>query len=134
MPLSRVPLAGNETVAMGSVSLMRSFTLTTPGEAAGPLSFTRLEMNVTGLPSLTYWVRLQSAVANVIFTPQFSVLNNTTAGTTTANWVPFTNGTVLVPGNISVFTTRSAVAKMSISISVPVGTTVDVDLIVTAGG
>lgn len=133
MPLDRVLYAGNEVVAMGSVSQQRSFTLSTPADSASPLTFTRLEMNVTGLPSLTYWVRLQSAVANVIFTPQFSIMNTTTAGVTNADWRPFTNGFVLVPGNISLFTVRSAVAKMSIAITVPIGQSVTVDLIVSAG-
>ena len=132
MPLNRVPLTGNQIVAMANVSRQLKSDLTSPGP--GDTSFDYSELNVLGLPSLMYWVRLNSPVANVRFTPLFSVTNITTGAVPTPNWAEFTNGAILVPGNITVFTIRAAVAVMGIRITVPAGLTVNVATILTAGG
>ena len=64
MPLVRTPLTGNQIVAMGSVSLQRNYTLTS---SAGVTSFDVNEIPVGGLPSLMYWVRLNTALGGVVF-------------------------------------------------------------------
>lgn len=135
MPLVRTPLTGNQIVAMGSVSLQRNYTLTT-NPVAGTNTFIVNEIPVGGLPSLTYWVRLNTALAGVIFDPVFAVQNLTTTGTTTPDWRPFTNGNVLVPNNIFVFNIRSAVAMSGAQFSFFGGipATFNVDVIITAGG
>ena len=131
MPLVRTPLTGSQIVAMANVSLQRSYTLTA-GLAQD--TFTRNELSVLGLPSLMYWVRLNTPVNGVIFTPMFAVQNITTGGLAGPNWLPFTNGALLVPGNIFVFTIRAAVAQAAADITVPALQSVDVDIVITAGG
>jgi hypothetical protein len=137
MPLNRTPLTGNQIVAMANVSLQRNYTL--QGAAVpGQNTFVVVnELNVLGLPSLTYWVRLNSNNPGVVFTPLFSVQNTTSGGQTVPNWFPFTNGAVLVPGNVFTFTIRSAVANAAVEFTIPgaiSAQTVNVDVVITAGG
>lgn len=138
MPLNRTPLTGNQIVAMANVSLQRNYTL--QGAAVvGQNTFVIVnELNVLGLPSLTYWVRLNSSNPGIVFTPLFSVQNTTVGGTTTVpDWLPFTNGSVLVPGNVFTFIVRSAVANAAVEFTIPgaiPAATVNVDVVITAGG
>ena len=139
MPLNRTPLTGNQIVAMANVSLQRNYTLT--GPLSGPTATTSYqivnEINVLGLPSLTYWVRLNNAVPGIVFTPMFAVQNTTTAGATTPNWLPFTNGAVLVPGNVFTFFVRSAVANAAVEFALAPANpelSINVDVVITAGG
>jgi len=135
MPLTRTPLTGNQIVAMANVSLQRSYTIQVPGPV--PQTSIVNEINVLGLPSLMYWIRLNTAVGNVLFTPLFAV-QNTNVGTVVApNWLPFSNGVILVPGNIFVFTIRAAVANAAAEFiipNVPPGGSISVDVVITAGG
>lgn len=120
---------------MANVSLQRNYTLT--GNALAITAPIVNELNVLGLPSLMYWVRLNSAVANIIFTPMFSVQNTTAAGQTVPNWLEFSNGALLVPGNIFVFTIRASVANAAAQFTIPAGApplTFNVDVVITAGG
>jgi hypothetical protein len=140
MPLNRTPLTGNQIVAMANVSLQRNYTLT-GDDSNDPTAQTVYsivnEINVLGLPSLTYWVRLNSAVGGIVFTPMFSVQNTTVGGVTVPNWLPFTNGAVLVPGNVFTFFVRSAVANAAVEFTIgPTNpaTTINVDVVITAGG
>jgi len=137
MPLNRTPLTGNQIVAMANVSLQRNYTLT-GAPALGEDTFTIVnELNVLGLPSLTYWIRLNSNVPNIVFTPLFAVQNTTSGGVTVPNWLPFTNGAVLVPGNVFTFIVRSAVANAAVEFAIPgslPATTINVDVVITAGG
>jgi hypothetical protein len=135
MPLNRTPLTGNQIVAMANVSLQRNYTLT--GQVGVDTSFTLNELNVLGLPSLMYWVRLNSGVNNIVFTPLFAVQNTTTGGLTAPDWLPFTNGAVLVPGNIFVFTIRASAANAAAQFSIPGGIapiSINVDVVISAGG
>jgi hypothetical protein len=116
---------------MANVSLQRSYTLTA-GPAQG--GFIRNELAVLGLPSLMYWVRLNTPINGVVFTPMFAVQNVTTGGVAGPSWLPFTNGALLVPGNIFVFTIRAAIAQAAADITVPPLQSVDVDIVITAGG
>jgi hypothetical protein len=133
MPLVRTPLTGNQIVAMGSVSLQRNYTLTS---SAGVTSFDVNEIPVGGLPSLMYWVRLNTALGGVVFEPLFAVQNLTAAGVTSSDWRPFTNGAILVPTNVFVFTTRAAVAMAAARFFLPGAPpqTINIDVIITAGG
>ena len=136
MPLNRTPLTGNQIVAMANVSLQRNYTLS--GSVLTPITHIVNDLNVLGLPSLLYWVRLNSPAANISFVPLFAVQNTTTGGTTAADWLPFTNGSILVPGNIFVFPIRAAVANAAAQITIPVNLgvpiSIDVDVVITAGG
>jgi len=132
MPLVRTPLTGSQIVAMANVSLQRSYTLTAGGPNAE--TFNRNEISVLGLPSLMYWVRLNSAFNGVIFTPLFAVQNVTIGGVAAPSWLPFNNGAVLVPGNVFVFTIRAAVAQAAAEFTLPGFSSVDVDVVITAGG
>lgn len=136
MPLNRTPLTGNQIVAMANVSLQQAYTLT--GAAVGSTTFQVNFLNVLGLPSLMYWVRLNSPVGNIAFTPLFSVQNTTSAGVTAPNWLPFTNGALLVPGNIFVFTIRASVSQAAAQFILPAGggapATASLDVVITAGG
>lgn len=137
MPLNRTPLTGNQIVAMANVSLQRNYTLQGNGAIGNNIYTVVNELNVLGLPSLTYWVRLNSNNPGIIFTPLFSVQNTTAAGVTVPNWLPFTNGAVLVPGNVSTFIVRSAVANAAIEFTIPgaiPAQVVNVDVVITAGG
>ena len=72
MPLARVPLTGTFDVAMANVSLENKTTF--DNSASGvTTSFTFNELNVQGLPSLMYWIRLDSAVPGVTWNPFFSI-------------------------------------------------------------
>ena len=127
MPLNRVPLTGNQIVAMANVSREEK----TSFAVVGTTDYS--ELNVLGLPSLMYWVRLDSPVANVRFYPLFSVSN------LTPNWATFNNGTILVPGNATVFTIRAAVAVIGIRIVIDPGPPapalpLTITTILTAGG
>lgn len=137
MPLNRTPLTGNQIVAMANVSLQRNYTLQ-GSPLIGNNTFAIVnELNVLGLPSLTYWVRLNSNNPGIIFTPLFSVQNTTSGGLTAPNWLPFTNGAVLVPGNVFTFIVRSAVANAAVEFTIPGANpaqTVNVDVVITAGG
>ena len=120
---------------MANVSLERSYTLT--GLALVDSTFVVNELNVLGLPSLLYWVRLNTGVANVIFTPLFAVQNINVGTVVSPNWLPFSNGVILVPGNIFVFTIRAAVANAAAEFiipGVPPGGSISVDVVITAGG
>ena len=133
MPLNRVPLTGNQIVAMANVSREEK----TSFAVVGTTDYS--ELNVLGLPSLMYWVRLDSPVANVRFYPLFSVSNLTTVGVPTPNWATFNNGTILVPGNATVFTIRAAVAVIGIRIVIDPGPPapalpLTITTILTAGG
>lgn len=135
MPLNRTPLTGNQIVAMANVSLQRNYNLTgTSIVAAEPIVN---DLNVLGLPSLMYWVRLNTAINGITFTPMFAVQNTTSGGVTVPNWLPFNNGALLVPGNVFVFSIRAAVAnaaaQFNIGPSVP-PTTINVDVVISAGG
>ena len=137
MPLNRTPLTGNQIVAMANVSLQQTYTLT--GAAVGATTFQVNFLNVLGLPSLMYWVRLNSPVGNIAFTPLFSVQNTTTAALTAPNWLPFTNGALLVPGNIFVFTIRASVSQAAAQFIIPgagggAPPTASLDVVITAGG
>lgn len=136
MPLNRTPLTGNQIVAMANVSLQRTYTLA--GSAGAATTYQVNSLNVLGLPSLMYWVRLNSPVGNIAFTPLFSVQNTTTGGVTAPNWLPFTNGALLVPGNIFVFTIRASVAEAAAQFILPAGGgapfTASLDVVITAGG
>lgn len=117
MPIDRVNLSGNTPVSMGSVVLQRKYTLT--GSAVAATSTTLAELNVIGLPSLMYWVQLDTAVPNIVWTPMFSVQNITSGGVTAPNWIPFNNGIVIAPSTVSTFTIRAAVALAGIRITIP---------------
>ena len=135
MPLNRTPLTGNQIVAMANVSLQRTYTLT--GAVGAGTTYQVNFLNVLGLPSLMYWVRLNSPVGNIAFTPLFSVQNTTSGGVTAPNWLPFTNGALLVPGNIFVFTIRASVSEAAAQFTLPGGAapfTASLDVVITAGG
>jgi hypothetical protein len=137
MPLNRTPLTGNQIVAMANVSLQRNYTMVGPGIFGETSYIVNNEINVLGLPSLTYWVRLNSNVPNIVFTPLFAVQNTTSGGVTVPNWLPFTNGAVLVPGNVFTFIVRSAVANAAVEFAIPgsvPASTINVDVVITAGG
>lgn len=110
MPLNRIPLSGNQIVAMANVSREVKTTFTTTG------TFDYAELPCLGLPSLMYWVRLDTGVPNVRFYPLFAVSNVSTPTGPVPNFVSFTNGQILVAGNIAVFTIRAAVAVIGIRI------------------
>ena len=134
MPLTRTPLTGNQIVAMANVSLQRSYTIQVP---AAPQTSIVNEINVLGLPSLMYWIRLNTAVANVLFTPLFAVQNINVGTVVSPNWLPFSNGVILVPGNIFVFTIRAAVANAAAEFIIPglpPAGFISVDVVITAGG
>jgi hypothetical protein len=131
MPLNRVPLAGNQIVAMANVSLELKETFTA---GAGDTTFIFNELNVLGLPSLTYWIQLASPTPNVNWTPLFAVTNTTSGGVTVPNWHDFNNGFLLVPGNVTTFFVRSAVALAGMRITVPAGNAATVTTVITAGG
>jgi hypothetical protein len=133
MPLARVPLTGSLDVAMANVSLENKVTFDNSAGIA-PVTFTFNELQVTGLPSLMYWVRLDTPVANVVWNPMFAITNVTTGGITAPNWHPFTNGFVLVPGNVTTFFVRAAVGTAGMTIGVPAGTSVTVTTVISAGG
>jgi len=101
---------------------------------ANPVTFTFNELQVTGLPSLMYWIRLDSPVANVVWNPLFAITNITTGGVTVPNFHVFTNGFVLVPGNTTTFFVRAAVGTAGMSVAVPAGTSVTVTTVISAGG
>lgn len=132
MPLNRIPLTGNQIVAMANVSreLKTQFT------AVGTYDYS--ELNVLGLPSLMFHTRLISPVANVRAYPLFAVANITTGVTPTPNWAQFDNGTILVPGGVSVFTIRAAVSIIGIRIVIDGALApflpISVATILTAGG
>ena len=132
MPLNRVPLTGNQIVAMANVSRQEKTEFTSVG------TFSYSELNVLGLPSLMYHVQLISPVANVRAYPLFAVSNITAGGAPTPNWASFDNGTVLVPGSVSVFTIRAAVAVIGIRIVIdpPLAPflPIYINTILTAGG
>lgn len=132
MPLNRVPLTGNQIVAMANVSRSEKTTFTSVG------TFEYSQLNALGLPSLLYWVRLDTAVANVRFYPMFSVDNVTVGGAPVPNWATFNNGTILVPSNVSVFTIRAAVSVIGIRIVIdpPLAPLLPISVtsILTAGG
>lgn len=133
MPLARVPLTGSQDVAMANVSLEKKLTLDNTAGGA-PALFNVNELNVQGLPSLLFWVRLDSAAVGITWNPLFAVTNTTTGGVTAPNWHNFTNGVILVPGNITTFTLRAAVGVVGMSFSVPPGVSIDVTTVTTAGG
>lgn len=120
MPLDRVPLTGSDALAMANVSLDRKYVL-----ASDPLAsavYIVNELNVLGLPSLMYWVRVQAgAPGGIVFFPLFAVTNTTTGGVTAPLWKPFNNGIVLVPGNVTVFTIRASVSVAGMSFAFPPG-------------
>ena len=133
MPLARVPLTGTFDVAMANVSLENKTTF--DNSASGVVtSFTFNELNVQGLPSLMYWIRLDSAVPGVTWNPFFSITNITTGGVTVPNFHAFTNGFVLVPGNTTTFFVRAAVGVAGMGIGVPPNQIVTVTTVITAGG
>jgi hypothetical protein len=133
MPLARVPLTGTFDVAMANVSLENKTTL---DNSAGGVdtTFTFNELTVQGLPSLMYWIRLDTATPGVTWNPLFSITNITTGGVTAPNWFPFTNGFLLVPGNVTTFFVRAAVGVAGMSVIVPANQIVTVTTVITAGG
>lgn len=133
MPLARVPLTGSQDVAMANVSLEKKLTLDNTAGIAPALFFVN-ELNVQGLPSLLYWVRLDSAAVGIVWNPLFAVTNTTAGGVTVPNWHNFANGIILVPGNITTFNIRAAVGLVGMSLSVPPATSIDVTTVMTAGG
>jgi hypothetical protein len=130
MPLNRVPLTGNQIVAMANVSRQEKTNFTATG------TYEYSELNSLGLPSLMYWVRLDTAVANIRFYPLFAVSNITTGTGPAPNWLTFNNGTILVPGNVTVFTIRAAVSVIGIRIVIDPGIPVPISVTstLTAGG
>jgi len=134
MPLARVPLTGSFDVAMANVSLERKLTITNTGPNAARFILSDFELNVQGLPSLFFWVRLNTPIANILWNPVFAVNNITTGGVTAPNWLTFTNGFVLVPGNVTTFAIRAAVGTIGMGFDVPAGTAIDVNVVLTAGG
>lgn len=130
MPLNRIPLTGNQIVAMANVSR----ELKTPFDVVGTYDYS--ELPCLGLPSLMYYIRLNSPVANVRWYPLFAVTNITAGTTPVPNWASFNNGTILVPGNVSVFTIRAAVAIIGIRVVIDPGIPVPISIntIVSAGG
>lgn len=133
MPLNRIPLTGNEIVAMANVSRQNKNTFSNTGAIS---QFDFGELNVVGLPSLMYWIRLDTPVAGVVFWPLFSISNLTDVVTNTPvpNWLEFTNGAILVPGNITVFTIRASVSVIGVRVQVPAGQTVTLTTALTASG
>ena len=132
MPLNRIPLTGNQIVAMANVSRELKTTFTSVG------TFDYSELNVLGLPSLMFHTRLVTPVANVRVYPLFAVANVTTGTAPTPNWAQFDNGTILVPGSVSVFTIRAAVSIIGIRIVIDGALApflpISVATILTAGG
>ena len=133
MPLARVPLTGSLDVAMANVSVENKVTFDNSAGIA-PANFTFNELQVQGLPSLMYWIRLDSPIANVVWNPLFAITNTTTGGVTSPNWHAFTNGFVLVPGNTTTFFVRAAVGSAGMSVAVPAGAVVTVTTVISAGG
>lgn len=134
MPLARVPLTGTFDVAMATVSLERQIDITNPGPNAARIILNDFELNVQGLPSLFFWVRLNTPIANILWNPLFAVSNVTTGGVTAPNWYEFTNGFILVPGNVTTFAIRAAVGTLGMAFDVPPGATISVTTVTTAGG
>ena len=134
MPLARVPLTGTYDVAMANVSLERKIDITNPDPNAARFILSDFELNVQGLPSLFFWVRLDTLIPNILWNPLFAVSNATTGGVTAPNWYPFTNGFVLVPGNVTTFAIRAAVGTAGVAFDVPPGATISVTVVITAGG
>ena len=134
MPLARVPLTGTFDVAMANVSLERKIDITNPDANAARFILPDFELNVQGLPSLFFWVRLDTPIPNILWNPLFAVSNSTTGGVTVPSWITFTNGFVLVPGNVTTFAIRAAVGTVGVAFDVPAGATISVTVVITAGG
>lgn len=131
MPLNRIPLTGNQIVAMANVSRELKTDFTVAGTTTD-----YSELPCLGLPSLMFYIRLNTAVANVRWYPLFAVTNITSGTGPVPNWATFNNGTILVPGNVSVFTIRAAVAIIGIRVAIDPGIPVPISIntIVSAGG
>lgn len=134
MPLARVPLTGTFDVAMANVSLERKIDITNPDPNAARFILPDFELNVQGLPSLFFWVRLNTPIPNILWNPLFAVNNTTASGVTVPSLVTFTNGFVLVPGNVTTFAIRAAVGTVGVAFDIPPGATISVTVVITAGG
>lgn len=133
MPLNRTPLTGGQTIAAANVTLRRTYTVVT--DVANVVTVVN-EIAVLGLPRLMYWVRLNTNFPGCQAVPLFAVDNITVANVIQPIWLPFTNGNILVPGNVFVFTISAAVANAAIEITVPAsvaGTPLSFDVAITAG-
>lgn len=133
MPLNRTPLTGGQTIAAANVTLRRQYNITV---GAGNVSQIVNDIAVLGLPRLMYWVRLNTSFAGCQAIPLFAVDNTTIAGAVQPVWLPFTNGNLLVPGNVFVFTISAAVANAAVEITVPgglLGTVLNFEVVITAG-
>lgn len=134
MPLNRIPLTGNEIVAMANVSRTEKFSFTSPPGVITMFDFS--ELNVVGLPSLMYWIRLSTPLAGVVFWPLFSNSNVTDPASNlpAPNWFQFNNGSILVPGNVTVFTIRASVSIMGVRVQLPAGTSASFTVALSASG
>lgn len=133
MPLNRTPLTGGQTIAAANVTLRRQYNISV---GAGNVSQIVNDIAVLGLPRLMYWVRLNTSFAGCQAIPLFAVDNTTIAGAVQPVWLPFTNGNLLVPGNVFVFTISAAVANAAVEITVPggiLGTVLNFEVVITAG-
>ena len=93
-----------------------------------------IEKNVVLLAILTLVTISIGGLVQII--PLFAVDNTTIAGTVQPIWLPFTNGNILVPGNVFVFTISAAVANAAVEISIPgavAGTVLNFEVVITAG-
>lgn len=132
MPLNRTPLTGGQTIAAANVTLRRTYTI---AAGANPLPYSEVvnEIAVLGLPRLMYWVRLTTNQVGCQAVPLYAVDNTTVANVIQPIWLPFTNGNILVPGNVFVFTIQAAVANAAVELIVPVNTAVNFEVVITAG-
>lgn len=133
MPLNRTPLTGGQTIAAANVTLRRQYNITT---GVNVVTQVVNDIAVLGLPRLMYWVRLNTNFPGCQAIPLFAVDNTTIAGTVQPIWLPFTNGNILVPGNVFVFTISAAVANAAVEISIPgavAGTVLNFEVVITAG-
>ena len=133
MPLNRTPLTGGQTIAAANVTLRRQYNISV---GAGNVSQIVNDIAVLGLPRLMYWVRLNTSFAGCQAIPLFAVDNTTIAGAVQPVWLPFTNGNLLVPGNVFVFTISAAVANAAVEINIPggvLGPLLNFEVVITAG-
>ena len=128
MPIVRIPVAGSELVA--SASAFKRRVLTVPSQATVTLDDVAIQCN--NLPNAFFWIRQESGLAGLSFTPVFAVDNTSAGPQVIPNWLPLSAPQALFLLQPTFVNQRIVATMLTLQVSNPTGQPATLNVLVAA--
>ena len=128
MPIVRVPVAGSDLIA--SASVFKRKTLVVAANTKSTLADLAIQCN--NLPNAFFWIRQESGLAGLSFTPVFAVDNTSAGPQVIPNWLPLSAPQALFFLQPTFVNQRIVATMLTLQVSNPTGQPATLNVLVAA--